>query len=348
MGRMIFELVSRHDRSRFAPYLYALNTTTDEFSGRFKALGHPWVDLARLPYASAAARIGDDDIDILVDCSGHTRGAQQGILALKPTRVIATHIATPGPVGLHAIDFKLTDEFAESPDAQDFLIERLLPVPGGVFPWRRYSPQAPMRRDAAGTRSGAFVCGAFVSLMKLSPRCLRLWRTILERVPDAVIALSPPSPAWHAAYLRWLHAHGIDAERVLFVPHGSDEAAGLARYGVLDVALDPMPCGNVNGTMEALAMGVPVVTLAGVRHGERLGNALLRRFGVTDTIAADEAAYVELVVRLARDSGWATDLRRRIVEAAAHSPVWDAQARTRDFESTLASMLTEPERQGIA
>jgi predicted O-linked N-acetylglucosamine transferase (SPINDLY family) len=343
MGRMIFELVTHHDRQRFQPFLYALNASTDSWTSRFRDLGLPFVELTTLPHASAAARIRDDDIDILVDCSGHTRGAQQGILAVKPARVVATHIATPGPVGLKAIDYKLTDELAESADAQQFVIERLWPVPGGVFPWHRYAKAAELTR-APGIRPGAFVCGAFVSLMKLSPRCLHLWRRILDRLPNAILAFSPPTTDWHPSYLRWTRTHGIGDERVAFVPHQRDEATALGRYTMLDVALDPMPCGNVNGTMEALAMGVPVVTLSGVRHGERLGNALLRRYGVTATIARNEDEYVDLVVRLAEDHGWTQVLRQRIRDAGNASAVWDSEARTRALEASFEDMLVE---QGI-
>ena len=111
---------------------------------------------------------------------------------------------------------------------------------------------------------------------------------------------------------------------MIFIPYRKSEAALLARYGILDVALDPFPCGNVNGTMEALACGVPVITLKGRRHGERLGNALLQRFGVVDTIARDENEYADLVCRIARDSEWAAALRARIRVAALDSPVWNA------------------------
>ena len=290
---------------------------------------------------SAASRIREDDIDLLIDCSGHTRGAQPGILARKPARVIATHIATPGPVGLRAIDYKLTETLAESDDAQQFVLERLLPVPGGVFPWRRYPAPGALDRSSLGLAPGAFVCGAFVSLMKLSPRCLNLWRRVLEQLPSAVLAFSPAQASWQPAYLRWLQAHGIGRDRVVFVPCPSDEAGQLARYRVLDVALDPLPCGNVNGTMEALAMGVPVVTLVGPRHGERLGNALLSRFGVTGTIARDEDEYVRLVDRLARDPHWAAQLRGLIAQRLVDSPVWNADAHVRGLEAAYDQMLAE-------
>jgi predicted O-linked N-acetylglucosamine transferase (SPINDLY family) len=254
---------------------------------------------------------------------------------------MATHIATPGPVGLRAIDYKLTDALAESDDAQQFVLERLLPVPGGVFPWRRYPVPGQLQRSALGIASDALVCGTFVSLMKLSPRCLELWRRILERLPRAVLAFSPAQEAWQPAYLRWLHAHGISRERVVFVPRPADEAGQLARYHVLDVALDPLPCGNVNGTMEALAMGVPVVTLVGPRHGERLGHTLLSRFGVAMTIACDEDEYAGIVERLNHDPQWAAQVRAAIAQRLVDSPVWDSALHVRGLEAAFDQMLAE-------
>lgn len=342
MGKMIHQLVVNHDRRRFTPILYSLTATADAWTDRFRSLGFSFVDLSGRPASDAASRIAQDDVDLLVDCCGHTRGAQQGILALKPARVMATHVPTPGPVGLSAIDYKLTDALAESEDAQQFLIERLWPIENGVFPWHRYPEAAPASRPDAGIPADAFVCGAFVSLMKLSPRCLALWRRILALVPNAMLAFSPAGADWRPSYLRWLAAHGIDAERIVFIPHSTDEAASLARYRLLDIALDPLPCGNVNGTMEALAMGVPIVTLAGVRHGERLGNALLRRFGIDEGIAATETEYVELVHRLATDRAWLARVRSRITAAGKTSIVWDAEARVRDFEAAIVAMADRP------
>ena len=344
MGRMIHEWVSRHDRTRFAVTLYSLASKHDAWTDRFRALDVRWVDLALLPLDDAGARIASDENDILIDCSGHTRNARPGIFARKPARIQATHIATPGPLGLATVDYKLTDALAEADDAQRYVIEQLMPVPEGVFPWHRYDHHAGDGDTAATPHArhqppDAFVCGAFVSLMKLSPRCLSLWRRVLAAIPNAVLALSAPSPAWNAGYLRWLAANGIASDRVTFVPYEDGEDKRLARYAAVDVSLDPLPCGNVNGTMESLAMGVPVITLVGLRHGERLGRTLLTRFGITDTIAGTEDEYVAIAKQLASEPEAARRLRQRIRALAVNSAVWDSEAQVRQVEAVYARMM---------
>ena len=114
--------------------------------------------------------------------------------------------------------------------------------------------------------------GAFVSGLKLSRRCLALWREVLERVPRAKLAFSPVNPGARALYCGSPRPRGIAAERLLFVPQGRDDAENQARYRLVDFVLDPMPYGGVNGTLEALDMGVPVVTLvgAGTASGRRI------------------------------------------------------------------------------
>jgi len=56
--------------------------------------------------------------------------------------------------------------------------------------------------------------------------------------------------------------------------------------------LDTFPYGGANGTLEALDMGVPVVTLCGKRHGERSSFSILKNLGVTETIAQSGQEYV--------------------------------------------------------
>ena len=105
-----------------------------------------------------------------------------------------THVASAGTLGLSAIDFKLTDAIADLPEAQEHQIEPLLAMAGCVYPWRgdrRSTSVPPLDRGALGLPADAFVIGAFVTPMKLSRRCLALWKEVAERVPRALFLFSP-------------------------------------------------------------------------------------------------------------------------------------------------------------
>ena len=341
MGKMMWQGLRGHDRGRFSLHIYSLSRERDEWTDRFRSLGDSFVELADQREEDAALRIAEDDLDVLVDLSTHTKGARPGILARKPARVVVTHVASAGTVGLSTIDFKLTDRYADVPQSQPFQIEALLPIDGCVYPLRRVAPAEAHRfhRPALGIGSDTVLIGAFVTALKLSRRCMKLWREVLQRVPHARIAFSPMNPAYWDAYVRLTEAAGIAPDRLCFVPQGEDDAQNQARYELVDFVLDPMPFGGVNGTLEALDMGVPVVTLVGSRHGERTGYSILASLGVAETIARTEAEYVEIACRLATDKAFMGTVRSAIRAALPTSPLVDSAAYARSLERAYVEAL---------
>jgi len=132
---------------------------------------------------------------------------------------------------------------------------------------------------------------------------------------------------------------GIAPDRLLFLPQGRDEAENQARYELIDFVLDPMPFGGVNGTLEALDMGVPVVTLVGKRHGERASFSILASLGVTQTLAQSGREYVEIAVRLAEDPAFMRDVRASIRSGLDRSALTDMVAHTRALEQAYLRSL---------
>jgi protein O-GlcNAc transferase len=341
MGRMMLEALAAHDRERFEVYFYSTTAAEDHLTEAYRAAGHAFVQLHQLDDASAVARIAEDDLDLLVDLSTHTRGARPAIMARKPARVAITHVASAGALGLSAVDFKLTDRFADLADSDQHHLETLLPMEGCVYPLRRIAlaPDHPFQRAALGIAADAIVIGAFVTPLKLSRRTMALWREILERLPGARLAFSPNAPWLRDTYPAILDAAGIDRARAIMLPQGRSEGENLGRYAIVDLVLDPMPFGNVNGTLEPLNMGVPVVTLAGRTHGERTGYSILANLGETRTVATTGKEYVEIAVRLGSDAAFMRDVRLSLRERFAATVLADPADYARRLEAAYTSAL---------
>ena len=341
MGKMMWEALRRHDRTRFDIVGYATVDARDEWTARFESAFAALHALGALSDRAAARRIAEDDLDVLVDLSTHTKGSRPGILARKPARVQITHVASAGTLAMSAIDFKLTDRHADLPNDPLLQIEPLLVMEGCVYPYRHIEPAevASFTRDALGIAPDAVVIGAFCAPLKLSQRCLALWREVLARVERAVLAFSPIQPALRSVYQRIAAVAGIEPRRIVFVPQGRDDAENQSRYSVVDFVLDPMPYGGVNGTLEALDMGVPVVTLVGRRHAERSSYSILANAGVTETIAQTGGDYVAIAERLATDPAFMHAVRERIAAGLRHSPLTDMDRYTHHLESAYVAAL---------
>jgi len=148
-------------------------------------------------------------------------------------------------------------------------------------------------------------------------------------------------------FLKRIKEAGIDASRVVFIPAAADESANQARYSVVDICLDPFPYGGANGTLEALDMGVPVVTLCGKRHGERSSFSILKNLGVAETIAQSGQEYVEIVSRLATDRLFYAAVKEKIVTGLAQSPLVDMDGHTRNLEAVYIQALSEKGVEGF-
>ncbi len=126
-----------HDRSAVTVFAYANQTSHDQLTDRLKRSVDAWVPIMGLDDDSAASRIAIDRIDILVDLAGHTAGNRLAVFARRPAPVQVTWLGYTATTGLPTMDYMLLDEFHRSPDADTFILERVVCLPHVRF---CYSP----------------------------------------------------------------------------------------------------------------------------------------------------------------------------------------------------------------
>jgi protein O-GlcNAc transferase len=112
-------------------------------------------------------------------------------------------------------------------------------------------------------------------------------------------------------------------------------------YRRIDVALDPFPYPGGTTSCDALWMGVPVVTLPGASGISRGGLSILSQLDLTEWAARDATDYIETATRLAADPTALAHHRSTLRERMLASPLMDATAFARDFESVIRRMWTQ-------
>jgi len=342
VGFFLLPVLAHRDRTQVETICYSGRGDGDAMTARLKSLADRWVETASLDDAALDARIRADAIDILVDLSGHTGAHRLAVFARKPAPLQASWAGYPATTGLTQIDYLIADRHQVSAEDERFYTERILRIDPGYIAYA--APEdAPAVADLPAARNGFVTFGSLNNLAKLNPGVFALWAKVLAQVPGSRLLL-----AWQSlgdekvrARLRAMaEAAGIADERLLLRP-GAEGAAFLARYGEIDIALDPFPYSGGLTTVEALWMGVPVVAGKGERFAARHSASHLSQARLDDWIAASPEAYVARAAAAAADLPGLARLRASLRSSLMASPLCDAKGFTQKLEALYRRIWRE-------
>ncbi|HYA27640.1 MAG TPA: tetratricopeptide repeat protein [Acidobacteriota bacterium] len=334
-------LLAHHDRSRIVPVCYSLTQKSDNVTARLRSLSAQWRDVFAMNDEQVAGQIFADGIDILVDLAGHMGENRLAVFSRKPAPIQVSWLGYPNTTGLTAIDYRLTDIWADPPGLTDrFYTERLFRLPRGFLCYRP-SESAPAIGPRPSLATGAITFGSFNNLSKVTPGTIALWSSILRDVPRSRLILKNASftdiPT-REPYYQEFEKHGIGRDRLDFRGMHRELTDHQSVYNAIDIGLDPFPYNGATTTCEALWMGVPVITLTGKMHAGRVGVSILTQMEMTDLIASDPDDYVRIAVELANNPTRLSELRSSLRQRMAASPLCDARSFALAVEDAYRTM----------
>ncbi len=332
VGRLIAPALGAFDRSKIEVFAYMSNPRTDLLTSHVKQVVTGFREVWTLDDDGLASAIRSDEIDILVDLAGHTAFNRLGCFARKPAPIQISYLGYPDTTGLATMDYRITDSDADPPGAEAFSVETLLRLPRPAW---CFSP-GPLPPVPARPYEGPVTFGSFNALPKITPEVIRSWARIVSRSNGGRLILKARELGEDGAQDEWRNRFveaGLDESRLELLPFERNDGDHLRAYGRVDVALDPFPYAGTMTTCEALAMGVPVVSLVGERHVSRVGLSLLSGVGLRELAAFDLDSYEDFAVRLANDHAYRRDVRSRLGQSYSTSPLADTVGFTKALES---------------
>lgn len=329
--------LARHfDKSRFRFVCYLNRHKEDELSGLLTSLVDQFENIANLNDEAFIQKIHQDKIDILVDMSGHTANHRLAVFAQKPAAMQVSWLAYPNTTGLVEIDYRLTDPLVEPPESQALSTERLLYLDQGFLCFELVEPIVSESRQQQA--EGQITFGCFNNFRKINDELMALWAEILQNVTGSRLVLKYDqlsNPSTRERVLRKFADFGVSSDRVVLVGRLESYREHLAYYQNIDIALDTYPYNGTTTTLEALNMGVPVITLSGNRHASRVGMAILSRLGLSDLVASSPDEYVQRARVLAQDASRLKHLHATLGEQVRTSHLMQGQAFASAFERLM-------------
>lgn len=333
-------LLESHNRNNFEIYGYNNFKETDNVTERIKLRFDVFRDIYNLTDEKTAEIIVRDKIDILVDLGGHTANNRLLVFARKPAPIQVTWLGYAGTTGIQQMDYRITDEFAESPDYHKYYTETQVFLPGGFLCYKPYDAAPPLS-PCPYTKKGYITFGSFNINAKINFEVLALWAQILKGTGNSRLLLKFRG-GWHQQIQDYYRNHfqrfGISPDRIEIRGHNKSTVEHLAAYGDVDIGLDPFPYNGTTTTCEALWMGVPVISLIGNRHCSRVSLSLLKRLDMDFFVTSTQQEYAAKACALATNLKSLSKIRTTMRQRLAASDICNKNKFAANIETAYRQM----------
>lgn len=339
VGLFVRAVLQSHDPMRVTAFVYSAGQVKDWLTEEIRAACR-FRDVAALDDAALAALIRQDEIDVLVDLSGHTAGSRLTVFSHRPAPVQVCWLGYFASTGLYCMDAVLLDAWHAPSGTEVQFVEPIIRLPNGRFcyqpvPWSPAEVASPPCLE-----TGQVTFGCFNNTAKLNDSVFDVWAKILAAVPGSRLILK-----WRAfaddglcqSVRDGFARRGVVPERIE-LRGTSFHADVLKEYADIDIALDPFPFTGGLTSCEALWMGVPVVTWPQSRVVSRQTFAFLSVIGLPELAAQDDKSYVRIAVNLAGDKERLSALRNGMRTRMQASKLMDVHGFTHQLEQCLMDL----------
>jgi len=348
VGRFLLSLFRHKITNSGTKYFcYDTNTKRDEdiITEQVKKYADRYVFIGKLSDNEAEALILKDNLDIFFDMNGISANNKRELIIRRLAPVQLTWIGFPCTSAIRNVDYTIVDPVCDPYEtSRRFYTERLAYMSKTFLCYpiiHNYDDPALKIDDPPFLKNGYITFASFSKSLKFSKRCLRLWGEILRRLPTSKLlirsSVGTVDETATNALKRRFKENEIDISRVVFLPTCMFDSY-LSSYNDADIILDTYPFNGATTTCDAFIMGVPVVSLYGEKHLERVGLSMLGNVGLSDLAAATDESYVEVAVNLANDTERLITLRKTLRETFMRSPLTDTVAFKVEFESLMRKL----------
>lgn len=323
-ANFLMPFVKYFDEKNFSVTCYHLGKK-DFVTEKFKKNKISWRDLRGKNFQQAAKIIYKDNLDILVDFSGHSQNNSLPILAFKPAPIQISAIGYTATTGLKTVDYFFSDK------NYDGFTEKILPLENFLC----YFPihDMPDVEIIPPVMKNNFVTfGSFNNFSKVTDEILAAWKKILSEVENSRLVIKSKICSVEQGreiLFERLQKINFPTEKIILSPYSKNY---LDEYKKIDIALDTFPYTGGATTCEAIFMGVPVISLRGKTHGENFSASILTAANLSELIAENFSDYIKKAVELGRNKNLISDYHKNLREKILNSNLTDGRKYLREIE----------------
>ena len=322
-------------------HILAGSSFTDFVAQTIRESGNTYHDLTDKKGEEIEQIILDLNLDILVDMDGMTAMSKIQNLIKKPAPLLIKWVGgLVGSMWLPEYDYLITDKHQTPPNLEKDFSEELILMDNSYV---TYTPP-PYDIDLlepAQIHNQYVTFGCFNNASKFTLTCCEIWSQILKQVENSKLILKDRAfgdNGTRNVIRNTFKTFGIAANRITF-RGGSPHETHLKYLSAVDICLDPIPYSGGLSTLEAIYMGIPVISLEGRLLCHRHSTSHLSVIGRSEFIAKTAAEYVDKATNLASAPERILQYRRTLRNDLLESPLLNHKSFAKDLIKKMAALV---------
>ena len=328
-------IFKNYNKDKFEIYLFLDNEIEDENTNEFKILVDKYINVSNLEDIEVFNLIRGNNINIMFDITGVTLSNR---VSLFKNRLAPKQISWLGycnTSGLENMDYLISDKNLIYEEEKNDYSEKILYLP---HIWNCHSGLNSIRSpsDPPCLKEKNITFGSFNNFNKINDKVISVWSQILLKVKNSKLILKSSLKIEKSFLKKEFEKYGV-IDSVIFLEKRKLKSH-YNLYKKIDIALDTFPYNGVTTTFEALAMGVPVITMKGYNFNSRCGESIIKNLGIKDLIANNEDDYILKSQKMANDTNKLLELRKNIFNISHETPLFDTKQFSQDFFGVLEKL----------
>ena len=328
------------ENKNFEIFIYSNNDADDEITNDYKKFLNNWYNVKDFSDEKLVNLVRSNNIEILVDLSGFTRGHRMPVFYNKAAPVQVTWCGYLASTGLKEIDYIIADKHTVLSGDESKYSEKVYKLS------KTWSVLKPIKNVYVNEKTpvlkNKFISFAsFNNIKKINYKVIQLWCRILNSIKDSRLHLIDKNfsdKEFDVYFRNFFKNNGVKSEQ-LFFHESTDRIELLKMYNSIDIALDPFPYSGGTTSLESYWMCVPVLTKKGDYFISKSTESINRNIGLDNWIANDEHDYLSRAISFSKDSNFLQNTKSYLINNKNKFVIFDSEHLAEELSLAFKSML---------
>jgi len=318
-------------------FAYNNSGVTDDYTHLLQRHFDKWTNIFNKNDQDIINTIRGDDIDILFDMSGHTKGNKLFLFKNRCAPVQVTWSGWLASTGINEMDYIIADPYVISQEEESKIVEKVYRLKK-IWQCMSISNLNPTIYSNETSKNDSIIFGSFNNTIKIGKNLLKIWSEILKELPNSKLFLKYGSfdvPEIKNIFLKEFLSNGVKAEQII-IEGRSDREKYLKCYNSIDIVLDSFPINGGTTNFEASYMGVPILTNS-IKNNAWFKNGLSinKNLNMEDWIAENEKDYIHKAIKFSKDKKKLIEIKKDLRNLSLKSSLFDSAKFAEDFYEML-------------